>query len=189
MSRRAIWINAALFQLAWLLTVAAAGRGLGWVGPGLLIAFAAYTLACGRLARADLLLVLVAATLGFALDSVWAYTHVVEYAASFPAAAIAPLWIVALWVNFALSLNHSLAWLLQRPPLAVLFGAVGGPLSYLIADRSWHAVALAATAAGTLLRLALAWAVVTPLLCAAAKRLRATTSVPHSRELLAGVPR
>ena len=189
MSLRTIWINAVVFQLAWLLTVGAAGRGIGWAGPLVTIAFAAYTLACGGHARADRLLILVAATLGFALDSVWAYAHVIEYAASFPAPAIAPLWIVALWVNFAVSLNHSLAWLLQRPLLAVVFGAIGGPLSYFIADRSWHAVALGAPLARTLLLLALAWAVVTPLLCALARRLRTAASLTHSHSLLVEVTR
>jgi len=189
MSRRPLWINAVLFQLSWLLTVAGAGRGLGWVGPLVTIAFVAYTLACGGHARADRLLILVAATLGFAIDSLWAHTWIIEYAASFPAATIAPLWIVALWINFALSLNHSLAWLLQRPLLAVLFGAIGGPLSYFIAERSWHAVTLAAPLAGTLFGLALAWAVVTPLLCVVAKRLRAATGAPRSHALLAEVPR
>ncbi|MEP6940250.1 MAG: DUF2878 domain-containing protein [Rudaea sp.] len=189
MSVRTIWVNAIVFQLAWLLTVAAAGRGLGWVGPLVTVAFAAYTLACGGNARADRLLVCVAATLGFALDSLWACSHVIEYAATFPAVKIAPLWIVALWVNFALSLNHSLAWLLQRPLLAVLFGAVGGPLSYFIADRSWHAVALGAPLASTLSLLALAWAIVTPLLCILARRLRATASPAFSPVLPVGVPR
>ena len=189
MSRRTIWINAVVFQLAWLLTVVGAGRGLGWVGPVVTTAFAAYTLGCGGHARADRLLMLVAATLGFALDSIWAYTHAIAYAASSPPATVAPLWIVALWVNFALSLNHSLAWLLRRPLLAILFGAIGGPLSYLIADRSWHAVALAAPFAVTLSSLAMAWAVVTPLLCAVAKHLRPADSEPNARGHLVEVTR
>ena len=35
----------------------------------------------------------------------------------------APLWILALWAAFALTLTRSLAWLMRRPWLAALFGA------------------------------------------------------------------
>lgn len=171
MNAHPVWINAIAFQLVWLMSVAGAARGIGWIGPLATLVFAAYTLARGGHARADVLLVAIAATLGFALDSAWAHYRVIAYSAAFPSAAIAPLWIVALWANFALSLNHSLAWLQSRPLLAVLFGALGGPLSYFFAERTWHAVTLAAPLAVTLSMLSLTWALVTPFLCIAARRL------------------
>ena len=42
----------------------------------------------------------------------------------------APLWILCLWAAFALTLTRSLAWLMRRPWLAALLGALGAPLAY-----------------------------------------------------------
>lgn len=41
-----------------------------------------------------------------------------------------PVWLWLLWPLFATLLHHSLAWLWSRPRLAVVGGAIGGPLSY-----------------------------------------------------------
>jgi hypothetical protein len=43
---------------------------------------------------------------------------------------LAPVWIVAMWAGFATTLNVSLRWLRGRWSLAVLLGAIGGPLAY-----------------------------------------------------------
>ena len=41
-----------------------------------------------------------------------------------------PLWVAALWLLFAATLNSSLAWLSGRPLLAAALGALAGPLSF-----------------------------------------------------------
>nr|WP_048307996.1 DUF2878 family protein [Halomonas sp. PR-M31] len=41
-----------------------------------------------------------------------------------------PLWLWALWPLFATLLLHSLSWLWRYPVLAMLCGAISGPLSY-----------------------------------------------------------
>ncbi|MGM1052458.1 MAG: DUF2878 domain-containing protein [Pseudomonadota bacterium] len=56
---------------------------------------------------------------------------------------VLPLWIWLLWPLFATLLHHSLAWLWQRPWLAVLGGAISGPASYY-AGAQLADVALAA---------------------------------------------
>ena len=172
MNRRGIWINAIVFQLAWLVTVGGAARGLWWLGPLVTTAFATYTLRHAGQTRADGLTALIAIVLGFAIDTLWVQSGFIEYAAQVPVRGAAPVWIVALWANFALSLNHSLAWLQSRPLLAVLLGAVGGPLSYFFAARTWHAVTFVEPSLPTLTLLAITWAIVTPLLCRIAERLR-----------------
>ena len=43
----------------------------------------------------------------------------------------APLWIIAMWVGFAATINHSLSWLDGKWFMAFLLGAVFGPLSYI----------------------------------------------------------
>ena len=170
-ARAAIWINAILFQLVWISTVAGAARGAWWVGPVAVGAFAAYEFARGGHARADALLILLAVALGFAADSLLVQAHFASYASAVPSDRYAPIWILALWANFALTLNHSLAWLQSRPGLAAVLGAIGAPLSYFFAARSWHALLLADPIALTLALLAAIWAVATPLLCEAGSRL------------------
>ncbi|NRB55717.1 MAG: DUF2878 domain-containing protein [Salinicola sp.] len=42
-----------------------------------------------------------------------------------------PIWLWALWLLFATTLHHCLAWLWRYRALAIACGALGGPLSYL----------------------------------------------------------
>lgn len=43
---------------------------------------------------------------------------------------IIPLWLIFLWATFAATLLHSMAWLLTKPWLATLLGAIAAPWSY-----------------------------------------------------------
>ncbi len=121
--------------------------------------------------KADVLLILLAIALGFAADSLLVAIPFRQLCRSAAVGPLAPIWILALWANFALTLNHSLAWLQSRPWLAAALGAIGAPLAYFFAARSWHALTLADPLATTLALLAAIWAIVTPLLCEAAARL------------------
>ena len=80
--------------------------------------------------------------------------------------------MVCLWLNFAATLNASLAWLRGRTLLAALFGGVGGPLAYY-GGAKMGATAALPTSAG-LLVLATGWALMTPLLVRLAARGRRT---------------
>lgn len=166
--------NAVLFQLTWFAAVIGAGRGLAWPGVAAVAGFALLQLGTRPDTRAsDLRLLALAAVAGFALDSAFAASGLLRYAAPWPSAVLAPAWIVALWVNLALSLNHSLRWLQPRPWLAGVLGAVSAPLSYLGAARGFDAVAFAAPTWRTLAVVAACWAVLLPLLVLAARRLSA----------------
>ncbi|ASP38667.1 hypothetical protein CHH28_08235 [Bacterioplanes sanyensis] len=43
---------------------------------------------------------------------------------------LVPVWLMVLWLAFASTLRHSLAWLMQRTHWAVLLGFLGAPWSY-----------------------------------------------------------
>ena len=94
--------------------------------------------------------------------------------APLPWAAAAPVWIVAMWIGFALTLNHSLSALKRHPGIAVTFGLVGGPLAYWIAAGVWQAARIEG---GWLpyVALAVSWGAITPLLLRLADRLASTT--------------
>lgn len=148
------WANLAGYQLAWLCAVAGAGRGLAWPGVTAGLLFAAAQLQASPRRALDLRLAAVALGCGLLLDGSLAAQGVVGYAAHAPGWP-APAWILGLWLAFALTLTHSLRAVAQRPWLAALLGAIGGPLAYLGAARGFDAVALAPTA---LPGLALGWA-------------------------------
>jgi len=81
-----------------------------------------------------------------------------------------PLWLLCLWLLFATTLRHSLAWLSQRPILSIVLGAIAGPTSYysgsFLAD-----VSLATPHSFSLLVIAALWAVLLPLLFIINRRL------------------
>lgn len=158
------------FQLVWTAAVGGAARGWWWAGPLALLAFALWQLRISAHRASDLWLLPVCALLGFFLDSMWLQADLLRFASAGPWPGFAPLWIVSMWLGFGLTLNHSMAALASRPLLAALFGLLGGPLAYGIAAHAWGAVEIAD---GTLpyLAIALAWAVLTPLLLQLARLL------------------
>lgn len=168
------WLNAIAYQATWIAAIAGAAAGLWWVGPVAALAFAAWQLPRSQQPRADLALVGCAMALGFALDSLFARGGFLHYASAVPWPDLAPAWILALWASFALTLNHSLAYLQRHLQLAALFGAIGAPLAYSAAERS-GALAFAAAPSSALLLLAVCWAVLAPALCALAARLARAT--------------
>ena len=149
------------FQAGWLACVLGAADGRPWLGPlaVLLIVGLQWALVWRR--PALLALFAGAAALGYAADSLLALTGLLEFPPQAMLGGPSPLWMAALWANFASTFEESLAWMQGRPVAAALLGAVGGPLAYwggqqLGAIRISGAPGLAAVAAE--------WAIATPLL-------------------------
>jgi hypothetical protein len=86
-----------------------------------------------------------------------------HYASPQPA-LLAPAWILAMWVAFAMTLNHSLAFLKTSPMAALVLGAVGAPLAYLAAGRGFGAVEFTPPAWRGELAVGAGWAVALVLL-------------------------
>lgn len=155
--------NVVGFQAVWFCCVAGAGRGLLW--PGLLAAaiFAVLVLAFGGRRRDDLRTLAWVLPLGIALDSAFSASGWLVYVLPLPWVQVAPAWIVALWLGFSLTLNHSLAFLRDHPGWSALFGLVGGPLAYVASANVFAAVSFGASPTQVLCGLALAWALFLPL--------------------------
>ena len=174
--------NLLLFQAVWFSAVLGAAAGRMWVGP---LATGAFLLAHLRMIdgtrerRRELGYVLAVGALGAVADSLLRAAGATVYPTSDEAwsFATAPPWIWSLWAAFAMLPRYSLAWLLERPRLAALFGAVGGPLSFLAGTR-FGAVAAGELALVTWIALAMQYAVATPLLLRFAPRARAARRAP-----------
>lgn len=147
------------YQGVWLLAVLGAARGSAWPALAGLAAFAIWQLAISRTRAADLKLIGLALLLGMLLDGALAAGGLLGYATPAPAlpAGGAPLWILALWAAFALTLNHSLAWLRHRVLWAALLGSTGGPLAYAAAERLAGAVHWSRFPVATTALLAAGW--------------------------------
>ena len=180
-STQSPWLLAANvvgYQAVWFACVAGAGRGQPWMGPVAAMAFAALTLAFGGKRDADLRTLLLVLPIGFALDSAFAASGWMHYAQPWPWQHAAPLWIWALWFGFAMTLNHSLAFLGGRPWLAALLGLLGGPLAYWAASSAFGAVRFGVPIASVMVALALAWAVTLPLLMTLNRRWASAEPAP-----------
>jgi hypothetical protein len=127
-------INFIVFELVWFACVMGAGHDWQWAGALSSLAFVVFTLALSETRKADLLVVLSAVLIGSVLDTLWAASSILDYAAA-PWGELAPPWILGLWAAFAITLNHSLAWLRFHYLLMALLGAVAAPLSYYAGAR------------------------------------------------------
>lgn len=156
------WPNLLAFNAVWLAAVAGASAGHGWAGPAAATLFIVIHSVCVRGATIDLKLAAVAVAMGLVLDSALAASGLARYASPGHWPAVAPLWILSMWLGFALTLRHGLGWLRGRFWVAVSFGALGGPLAYWLAATRFAAVELSGPS--VYIVLALGWGFVTPLL-------------------------
>jgi hypothetical protein len=163
------WANLLGYQAVWFGTVIAASRGMPWIGVALAVAFVLLQWSLSHERRSDLRLVACALLIGLVLDGSIAASGLLRYTASTPPLA-APAWILALWAAFALTLNHSLAFLRGRVDWAIVLGALGGPLAYAGAARGFHALEFEAPAWRGAMALALGWSITMPMLAVLAQR-------------------
>jgi Protein of unknown function (DUF2878) len=155
------WVNLLGYQLTWFVTVGSVSHGRAWIGMLTALLFCAGHVLPSRWRMLDLRLIASSLLLGALLDGALATAGLVRYTAPLPAVPLlsCPLWILGLWAAFATTLTRSLGWLRDRPWAATVFGAVGGPLAYLAAERGWSVVTLSDPIWLPLLSLASGWAV------------------------------
>ncbi|MFT5286079.1 MAG: hypothetical protein ACI8TQ_002247 [Planctomycetota bacterium] len=166
--------NFILFQVGWFACVMAAGEGHLWLGSiAVLVIVALHLLLITRPSerRWELGYILCVGVIGMLADTGLNLLGATNYPTVETewSLAFAPPFITALWILFATLPNHSLGWLRGRTLLAVIFGAIGGPLAYLGGTR-FGAVAVAEEPLLTYGALALEYAIVTPLLLCLSRR-------------------
>jgi hypothetical protein len=161
-------VNFVLFQAGWFACVLGAAYGWPWIGTAAVVAIVAWHLSNAVHPAQEAKLIAMALLIGALWDSVLVMLGWIAYPAGTLVAGTAPHWILALWALFATALNVSMRWLKQRLWLAVLLGAICGPLSY------WGAVRLGAVQFVDPLRiviaLAVGWGIIMPVLMGLARR-------------------
>ena len=165
-------VNFVAYQAVWFAVVASAASRRAELGVAAAVLFVGAQLTLSRHRALDARLMAAAVLLGLIVDGTLGCFGWLRYASAAPAlpAHGAPLWILCLWASFALTLTRSLAWLMRRPWLGALFGALGGPLAYASAARGFAAVDLLPPAARGVAGLALGWGAAIPVLAYVARR-------------------
>ncbi len=155
-------VNLAVFKVAWTAVVISAAAGAPVIGViAVAIAVGIHLWSCDN-PDSEIRLLFVAATMGFAWESVLVIAGLLEYSSGNWAFGPAPYWIVSMWVLFATTLNVGMRWLRRGTAIAAVAGAIGGPLAFF-AGASIGAVELVSPAVA-LIAIGLGWAVMLPLL-------------------------
>lgn len=159
-------VNYVAFQAGWFACVIGAANGLPIIGLVVVLLAVLLHLSWATRPLRELQLLAICALIGLTFDSMLLATGWISYPNSTLVMGLAPPWIVAMWVIFGSTLNLSMSWLRGRSWLAAIFGAIGGPLSYL-AGQKLGAISLLNQSAA-LVTLAVGWAIILPLITALA---------------------
>ena len=161
-----IIINFILFQIGWFACVLGAAKQMPWLGVIVVTGIVVWHLSQAKQAKPELILLVLAILIGGAFDQAMLSSHLISYQAhgweflNNPN-ALTPAWILALWAEFVTILNVSLRWMRGKWLVAILFGAIGGPLAYMGAENL-GAVTLN-NLPMTYIALSIGWAILTPL--------------------------
>ena len=123
--------NLVLFKLGWVGCILLAAAGEPLLATLAVAAVVTIHLFSAPVAVKEALLLVVAAVIGMAWESLLVSGGIVSYPGYAASAPMAPYWIVAMWVLFATTINHGLRWIKRSGSIAALAGFVGGPLAFL----------------------------------------------------------
>ena len=155
-------VNFILFQIGWFACVIGAAKQMPWLGVATVLAIVIWHLTQAKQAKKELQLLIIALVIGGTFDQIMLNHQLITYQAHGWSSMLVPVWILALWAEFVTVLNVSLSWMKGRWLFAVLFGAIGGPLAYMGAEK------LGAVTLNHLpisyVALSVGWACLTPLL-------------------------
>lgn len=160
--------NAVLYQVGWFACVLGAANGVPWIGLAVVGAVAAWHIAQARDRGREIRLLLLATGIGVLFETLLVQTGWMRFHAGVWIAGVAPAWMVALWANFATTLNVSLRPLRDRLWAAALLGGVGAPLAYFAGSRL-GALELTETVPA-LVAIGAGWLLLAPALFVAARR-------------------
>lgn len=162
-------INYTLYQAGWFACVLGAAWGRPWEGAAIGAALIAIHLALSARRADETRLALWAGLVGIVVESIQIRLGTLAYDRGVFVSGLPPGWLIVVWMQFATTLRFSMRWLDAHWCAPILFGAIGGPLAYSIAD-GLDVVQLHPSTWPSLLSLAALWSVAVPILVAIARR-------------------
>ncbi|WP_316665817.1 DUF2878 domain-containing protein [Ralstonia psammae] len=160
-SHRAL-LYAVAGQAGWFVCVLSAAWDAAWLGIVFVAVLLVLHLRQARHPYLELRLVLWVVAIAAPWETLLIRTGLIAYPHGALWVGLVPPWLLALWVLFAIQVNVLFRWLRGRWWLAMLLGAIAGPLSF----RAGAALGAAhiPDMATTLSVLAVGWAIWMPLL-------------------------
>lgn len=159
------------YYVGWLACVYSAAHGISWAGVGVVAVLVLVHFVLTHTLREEITMIVVIGILGTLVDSFQAASGLLTYEGRYATVPwLGPIWITAIWVLFASTINWSFEWLKGRTRLTVALGAIGGPLSYVAGERI-GAVHFQHNFITTMLVLAVIWSLVVPLFFGIAHRM------------------
>jgi hypothetical protein len=145
--------------IGWFACIVGAARGHHWLGPLVVAGLVVSHLATrgDRSVSRMVSVAIVSIPYGFCFDSLLILADVYEPVRWVMPSPLATVWLLALWVNFALIVDVPLRWLQDHLLVAAVLGGIFGPAAYLAGQR-FGAIRIAGPATLNVAILAVAWA-------------------------------
>jgi hypothetical protein len=163
------------FQIGWFACVVGAAQGYPLVAVAVASIIVILHLLRENNIYIELCLIVSAVFIGLIWESLLLASNWLSYSSSENNALFAPVWLVAMWALFATTINHSMAWLKDRYFLALILGAIFGPLAFIAGENLGAVVFVDRTMA--LVALALGWSGLMPLLLWLAERIKQPNNI------------
>jgi len=154
-------INFLLFQAGWFICVLGAANEIGNLAALLTFLLVLLHLVINQRKMETGILIVMISIVGWAWDSILAQIGMLSYMGAL-SSGVAPLWIAAMWAIFATTIDSSMKWLEGQYFMALILGAIFGPLAYYSASKL-GAVEILVIPNAFLIQ-SLAWAIFLPLM-------------------------
>lgn len=123
-------VNIIGFQVGWFSCILSARWNIPWMGMAVVSVVILLHLFLQQRPRTEAVAILLIATAGASLDTLLHMLGLLSLVDHPRPDPLFPLWIAALWANFAATLTTTFGWLRHRLALAAVLGLIGGPTTY-----------------------------------------------------------
>jgi hypothetical protein len=165
----ALLVNFIGFQVGWFACVLGAANDKELLGMIITLGIVIYHVVAQADSMNELKLVLAAVAIGLLWETWVLNLNILRYPSHPEALFWAPTWLIMMWALFATTINLSMGWLKGRWVLAVLMGAIFGPLAFVAGEKLGAVVFLDSTL--SMITLAIGWGLLMPLLLWLAERI------------------
>jgi hypothetical protein len=165
----ALLVNFIGFQVGWFACVLGAANDKELLGMIIALGIVIYHVVSQADSTNELKLVSVAVVIGLFWETWVLSLSILYYPSHSEASFWAPHWLIMMWALFATTINLSMGWLKGRWILAVLMGAIFGPLAFVAGEKLGAVVFLDSTL--SMITLAIGWGLLMPLLLWLAERI------------------
>jgi hypothetical protein len=128
--------NFILFQAGWFITLFSAAYGKPYLGVLFTVLWMIFHLSMvATKVKNEISFLVIVTMLAYLLESSLVISGFISYPEQAIIGVPAPIWMMALWVNLAATINYSLSWMKGRYFICSVFAAIAGPLSYFAGER------------------------------------------------------